>query len=175
MRFFLAVSWSILKARLSLSAVSSSIELLAVLTSTPSFLRRSITSALVAPRSRASWKTRTLCIMLVPLGGGRLCGGRLGRSVPFAGRGLALGLRLGRGARRREPRRLLGVTLVPHRLRSQRRLAQLLGGLRADALDALKVLDAHLQEVLQPLYAQVDQLLGDLVLYAVLLQAAQLL
>src|SRR5258706_14235974 len=65
MRFFLAVSWSILKARLSLSAVSSSTELLAVLTSKLSRLRRSMTSALSMPRSRASWKTRTLCISLL--------------------------------------------------------------------------------------------------------------
>src|SRR5262245_64404422 len=64
MRFFRVVSWSIFRARRSLSAVSSSTELLAVLTSSPSFLRRSTTSWLDRPRSRASWKTLTFPIRL---------------------------------------------------------------------------------------------------------------
>src|ERR1041384_2198069 len=67
MRRFRVVSWSILSARLSLSAVSSSTELDAVLASTPSFLRRSMTSWLGRFRSRASWKTLTFPIRLTPL------------------------------------------------------------------------------------------------------------
>src|SRR3954463_12425966 len=66
MRRFRVVSWSILSARLSLSAMSSSTELDAVLTSMPSFLRRSMTSWLGRPRSLASWKTLTFPIRLPP-------------------------------------------------------------------------------------------------------------
>src|SRR6185503_9401783 len=67
MRFLRAVSASILSARFSLSAVSSSMELEAVFTSTPSFRRRSMTSWLESPRSRASWKTLTFPIRLPSL------------------------------------------------------------------------------------------------------------
>src|SRR5262249_35807181 len=67
MRRLRVVSWSILSARLSLSEVSSSTELDAVLTSTPSFLRRSMTSWLWRFRSLASWKTLTFPIRLTPL------------------------------------------------------------------------------------------------------------
>src|SRR5215470_8516169 len=67
MRRLRAVSASILSARLSLSAVSSSTEEDAVLTSMPSFLRRSMTSWLGRPRSLASWKTLTFPIRLTPL------------------------------------------------------------------------------------------------------------
>src|SRR5260221_8411713 len=67
MRRLRVVSWSILSARLSLSAVSSSTELDAVLASTPSFLRRSMTSWLGRLRSLASWKTLTFPIRLTPL------------------------------------------------------------------------------------------------------------
>src|SRR5688500_15078596 len=56
---------SILSARFSLSAVSSSIELLAVLASAePSFFSRSMTSWLERFRSLASWKTLTFAIRL---------------------------------------------------------------------------------------------------------------
>src|SRR6185295_7364555 len=67
MRFLREVNASILSARLSLSAVSSSTELEAVLTSIPSFLRRSITSWLERFRSLASWKTLTFPIRLPSL------------------------------------------------------------------------------------------------------------
>src|SRR5262249_2979729 len=67
MRRLRVVSWSILSARLSLSEVSSSTELDAVLTSMPSFLRRSMTSWLERFRSLASWKTLTFPIRLTPL------------------------------------------------------------------------------------------------------------
>src|SRR6185295_19996602 len=67
MRFLRAVRLSILMARFSLSAVSSSTEELAVLASAPSFLRRSITSWLERFRSLASWKTLTLPIRLTLL------------------------------------------------------------------------------------------------------------
>src|SRR5215216_2368396 len=69
MRLLRVVSWSILSARRSLSAVSSSMELLAVLTSIPSFFKRSITSWEERPRSRASWKTLTFPIRLTSLAG----------------------------------------------------------------------------------------------------------
>src|SRR6185436_1102818 len=124
MRFFLAVSWSILKARFSLSAVSSSTELLAVLTSRLSFFSRSMTSALSTPSSRASWNTRTLCITLVPAlhdaGCGRR-GGRCARSLARLFGSRLLGRRLrerllgshARGFGRLLARLLLGVLLVP--------------------------------------------------------------
>src|SRR5882672_4699599 len=67
MRRLREVSWSIFSARLSLSAMSSSTELDAVLTSMPSFLRRSMTSWLGRFRSLASWKTLTFPIRLTPL------------------------------------------------------------------------------------------------------------
>src|SRR5438105_5412583 len=94
MRRLRVVSWSILSARLSLSEVSSSTELDAVLTSTPSFLRRSMTSWLGRPRSLASWKTLTFPIRLTPLR--PVCHdltGRLGRLVE---RGVRTRRRLGR-------------------------------------------------------------------------------
>src|SRR5687768_17278918 len=65
MRRLRDVRASILRARFSLSAVSSSIELLAVLASTaPSFFSRSMTSWLERFRSLASWKTLTFPIRL---------------------------------------------------------------------------------------------------------------
>src|SRR6188768_3385331 len=65
MRRLRDVRASILSARFSLSAVSSSIELLAVLASTaPSFFSRSMTSWLERFRSLASWKTLTFPIRL---------------------------------------------------------------------------------------------------------------
>src|SRR5688572_21908859 len=64
MRRLRAVRASILSARFSLSAVSSSIELLAVLASAPSFFSRSMTSWLERFRSLASWKTLTFPIRL---------------------------------------------------------------------------------------------------------------
>src|SRR5688572_3835864 len=67
MRRLRAASASILSARLSLSAVSSSTELLAVLASDPSFLSRSMTSWLERFRSLASWKTLTFPIRLPSL------------------------------------------------------------------------------------------------------------
>src|SRR6186997_736978 len=154
MRRLRDVSKSILSARLSLSAMSSSTELDAVLTSMPSFLRRSMTSWLGRFRSLASWKTLTFPIRLTPLRpvrharGGFRCllrsGFRCGRLFAFRGcalagrafrrrglgllgQGLLLGqaaifLRLLRGqplgldALRFDPRRFLGVLLVPLRL-----------------------------------------------------------
>src|SRR5262245_47011117 len=95
MRRLRLVSASILKARFSLSEVSSSIELEAVFTSTPSLRSRSITSWLESPRSRASWKTLTLTIRPSSLSrvAARL-GARRDRLVlAFA---LGLGGRLGR-------------------------------------------------------------------------------
>src|SRR5687768_8083905 len=99
MRRLREVRASILRARLSLSAVSSSIELEAVLTSTPSFFSRSMTSWLGRSRSLASWKTLTLSIRLPslarPVAGYRRCHGfdlGLGRLVP---RRPILGLRGG--------------------------------------------------------------------------------
>src|SRR5262245_38518183 len=67
MRRLREVRASILTALLSLSAVSSSTELLAVFTSTPSLFKRSMTSWLEIPRSRASWKTLTFTIRLTSL------------------------------------------------------------------------------------------------------------
>src|SRR5262245_50625102 len=67
MRRFREARASILRARFSLSAVSSSTELEAVFTSIPSFLSRSMTSWLERLRSLASWKTLTLTIRLSPL------------------------------------------------------------------------------------------------------------
>src|SRR5688500_2743263 len=65
MRRLREVRASILSARFSLSAVSSSIELLAVLASTaPSFFSRSMTSWLERFKSLASWKTLTFPIRL---------------------------------------------------------------------------------------------------------------
>jgi hypothetical protein len=66
----------------SLSAVSSSTELEAVFTSTPSFFRRSMTSWLESFRSRASPKTLTFAIRPTLLGSTlRRRGGRLGRNA----------------------------------------------------------------------------------------------
>src|SRR5258705_401579 len=107
MRRLREVSWSIFSARLSLSAMSSSTELDAVLTSMPSFLRRSMTTWLGRCRSIASWKTLTFPIRFTPLRpvrhalrGGFRCllgsGFRCGRL--FAFRGCALD---GRALRRR--------------------------------------------------------------------------
>src|SRR5688572_27524391 len=97
MRRLRLVRASILRARLSLSAVSSSMELEAVLTSTPSFFSRSMTSWLERSRSLASWKTLTFNIRLPslarPLAGHRRGHGfGLGRLVP---RRPAFGLRGG--------------------------------------------------------------------------------
>src|SRR5262245_26750036 len=89
MRFLRAVWASILRARFILSAVSSSTELEAVLASMPSFLRRSMTSWLESPRSRASWKILTFPIRLPSIALGLRHGG-----------GLGLGLRLDRLAAR---------------------------------------------------------------------------
>src|SRR6185369_119811 len=140
MRRLRVVSRSIFSARLSLSAVSSSTELDAVLASTPSFLRRSMTSWLGRFRSLASWKTLTFPIRLTPLrpvrhalrgGFRRLFGSALRRGhfglLRLLGLGLLFGqtalffrllggqpLRLdalGLGARR-----FLRVLLVPFRL-----------------------------------------------------------
>src|SRR6188768_632505 len=68
MRRLREVSASILKARFSLSAVSSSTELEAVFTSTPSLRSRSTTSWLERLRSLASWKTLTFVIRRSPFG-----------------------------------------------------------------------------------------------------------
>src|SRR5215475_2796703 len=78
MRRFRAARASILSARLSLSAVSSSTELEAVFTSIPSFLSRSMTSWLERLRSLASWKTLTLTIRLSPLARHRVLARTLG-------------------------------------------------------------------------------------------------
>src|SRR6185503_17447734 len=92
---------SILRARFSLSAVSSSTELLAVLTSIPSFFRRSMTSWLERFRSLASWKTLTFSIRLSPLAVGHDLSGGLRDLVPGRLRPLVrdggLPLHLGRG------------------------------------------------------------------------------
>src|SRR5262245_46954432 len=95
MRFLRAVRASILRARFSLSAVSSSTELEAVLASMPSFLRRSMTSWLESPRSRASWKILTFPIRLPSIALGLRHGGGLGlRLDRLAARGLGVrGLR----------------------------------------------------------------------------------
>src|SRR6188474_2021767 len=137
MRRLRVVSRSIFSARLSLSAVSSSTELDAVLASTPSFLRRSMTSWLGRFRSRASWKTLTFPIRLTPLRPvghalrgwfRRLFGCALGLGLlRLLGLGLLFGqaalfLRLLRGqplgfhALRLGARRFLRVFLVPLRL-----------------------------------------------------------
>src|SRR4029450_5823215 len=116
MRRLRVVSWSIFSARLSLSAVSSSTELDAVLASTPSFLRRSMTSWLGRFRSLASWKTLTFPIRLTPLrpvrhalrGGFRPLLGHALRRGLVALRGRALGRR----AFRRLGLRLLGQGLL---------------------------------------------------------------
>src|SRR6185295_13129287 len=145
MRFLREVSASILRARFSLSAVSSSTELLAVLTSIPSFLRRSMTSWLGSPRSRASWKTLTLSIRLPPLDRPFTAGhGRRGFALFARGFGLrrrcgshgfrfrrrCLGFRrrcgfLGGDAVRLGLSRFLGVARVPLRLGENGRLANL--------------------------------------------------
>src|SRR5438552_8948434 len=146
MRRLRVVSWSILSARLSLSEVSSSTELDAVLTSTPSFLRRSMTSWLGRPKSLASWKTLTFTIRLTPLRRPfrdalagrlpRLFEGRLGRLWLGGLRGLR-GLfrdRAGRLGRLLGQRLLLGQAALFFRL-----LGRLLRGqalrLRALGLD----------------------------------------
>src|SRR5687768_3721139 len=126
MRRLRLVRASILRARFSLSAVSSSIELEAVLTSTPSFFSRSMTSWLGRSRSLASWKTLTFSIRLPSLA----------RPVPRGhGRHLALGLGLGfrLAARRLGGRFVLGGFLA-RRFRAcglfARRLPSGLRGLR---------------------------------------------
>src|SRR4051794_27847281 len=118
MRRLREVSASILSARLSLSAMSSSTELDAVLTSMPSFLRRSMTSWLGRFRSLASWKTLTFPIRLTPLPGPfRHLPGRLRR---FVGGRLRRGGLHGLGAAR------AGRTLFGLR-RTRRRFAALIG------------------------------------------------
>src|SRR6185369_525910 len=137
MRRLRVVSRSIFSARLSLSAVSSSTELDAVLASTPSFLRRSMTSWLGRFRSLASWKTLTFPIRLTPLrpvrhalrgGFRRLFGsalrrgrlGRLGLGLLFGQTALFFRLLGGQPLRLDAlglgPRRFLRVLLVPFRL-----------------------------------------------------------
>src|SRR5262249_1079535 len=174
MRFLRVVSASILSARRSLSAVSSSTELLAVLTSIPSLCRRSITSWLERPRSRASWKTLTFPIRLTSLGGllGALHDGRfLGLGGLFGG-GLRL-FRLSGAVAGGQARGFLGVALVPADLGRRRRLAQGLGP-PVEALDPGQVFVAHLEQVGQSGHAGVDEALDGLVGDAVALQAAQL-
>src|SRR6185503_13987036 len=195
MRFFRAVNASILSARLSLSAVSSSTELEAVLRSIPSFLRRSITSWLERFRSLASWKTLTFPIRLPSLarvfphglahrgrfafrgrgrfglGGRLLLRRRLLLGLPprlFLGRGL-----LGRQALHLQAGRLLGVAAVPFLLGDGGRLADLLRGLVPDPLDAGQLLVGHAEEVVEAADADVDQLLDRLLAHT--LEAAQLL
>src|SRR6185436_7579585 len=184
MRRLRDVSWSIFSARLSLSAMSSSTELDAVLASTPSFLRRSMTSWLGRFRSLASWKTLTFPIRLTPLRPVRhaLRGGfgRLGRFglLRLLGLGLLFGqtalfFRLLRGQPLRldalglGPRRFLRVLLVPFRLGGGGGLADLLRRLGADAFDLLQVLVRHLEDVGEPGHARVDQALRDLVAHPV--------
>src|SRR5437867_7819509 len=181
MRFLRDVNASILRARFSLSAVSSSTELEAVLTSMPSFLRRSMTSWLERLRSLASWKTLTFPIRLPSLAlarcralahrrrlafrGRRLHGRRrFRRRFPGRGRRLGVGGRLllglparfflGRRLLGRQPLRLLaggflGVAAVPLLLGGGRRLADLLGRLLPDALDARQLLVGLPEEVLE--------------------------
>src|SRR5215475_9643812 len=122
--------------RRSLSAVSSSTELEAVFTSTPSFFRRSMTSWLESLRSRASPKTLTFAIrpslLRYMLGRRR---GRLGRRFGFGPRALRGGL-LGRGLFGGEALGLVRrVAVVPFRLGEARGLANLLDRLRAHALE----------------------------------------
>src|SRR5690242_6358145 len=136
MRFLRAASASILRARFSLSAVSSSTELDAVFTSIPSLRRRSMTSWLSIPRSRASWKTLTFPIRLPSLA--RVFAGEaqitLGlRDRFFRGCGLLFCGLLFRGLLL--SRLLIGVALVPVRAGRGGRLADLLDGLLADSLD----------------------------------------
>src|SRR5687768_11193935 len=177
MRRLREASASIFSARLSLSAVSSSTELLAVFTSMPSFFSRSITSWLERFRSLASWKTLTFTIRLPsprPVPGDLTHRGCLRlRFGPFAAavagsrrlrghlRGFGFRRRLGFGRRQRrrllrrealrlhalrfDARGLLGVAAVPVQLRAGGRLAQRFElGARADALDRLQLLVAHL-------------------------------
>src|SRR6185436_1269911 len=114
MRRLRAVRASILRARFSLSAVSSSMELEAVLTSTPSFLSRSMTSWLGRSRSLASWKTLAFSIRLPSLARPLPRGHRrhrlaLGLGVRFArGRGVRSLVFRGLLARRRLAQRGLG-------------------------------------------------------------------
>src|SRR5262245_18267790 len=128
------VRLSILIARFSLSAVSSSTEELAVLASAPRFLRRSITSWLERFTFLASWKTLTLPIRLPLLARllRRPCLGHRHRLARLAlgGSGRRLlgresGL-LGR-ALRLDAGVLLRVPRVPVHLGQGRRLADLLG------------------------------------------------
>src|SRR5437870_7832664 len=115
MRRLRAVRASILRARFSLSAVSSSMELEAVFTSTPSFFRRSMTSWLERSRSLASWKTLTFSIRLPSLA----------RTLPRGHRrhrlAFGLGLRLARGPRGLGRRLLLARGLALRRLGRRRR------------------------------------------------------
>src|SRR3954471_16283645 len=110
--------------------MSSSTELDAVLTSMPSFLRRSMTSWLGRPRSLASWKTLTFPIRLTPL---RPVGHDLTRRLRrLLERGVRLRRRLG-GRCLVSLRRLLGGRLL---LGQAPLLLRLLGGhtLRLHAL-----------------------------------------
>src|SRR5688572_16397598 len=156
MRRLRDVRASILSARFSLSAVSSSIELLAVLASTaPSLFSRSMTSWLERFKSLASWKTLTFPIRLpsvirdrnrfargcvcfrfrrrirtVVRPGFRLLLGQLrfGQAAVLFGllEGQALRLR----ALRLLARQLFRVLAIPVDLGRGRRLADLLRGLR---------------------------------------------
>src|SRR6266571_4685002 len=131
MRRLRAVRASILSARFSLSAVSSSTELEAVFTSTPSFFRRSMTSWLEMFRSLARLKTLTLTIRLpslarlvararrrFALGGPDGRDGNLGFAGRFGrGRRLSLGLR---GLLGGQPLRLHSFRLLPLRLHALR-------------------------------------------------------
>src|SRR6185436_14581449 len=136
MRRLRAARASILSARLSLSAVSSSTELEAVFTSTPSFFRRSMTSWLERFRSLASWTTLTFTIRLPSP---RRFPGRL------AHRGcLCLGLRA-----LRSDRLLGGARLDLRALRFRGGQGGLLGGLRGEpfGLHALRLLPGRLLRV----------------------------
>src|SRR5262245_53868699 len=179
--------------RRSLSAVSSSTELEAVFTSTPSFFSRSMTSWLESFRSRASPKTLTFAIRPTLLGSTlRRRGGRLGRLAD--GGAFCLRRLLGRGFLRRslfggrllrgrlvrggllgrEPLGLGRVARVPVLLCERRRRANPLDRLRPQALERAQVLVRHLGEVREPVDAGLDQPLHHLLAHAVLFEAPDL-